>query len=415
MPETAPADTATGFDRSTVDLVGFEKALTKLGRELQAELSPADLQHLKRSERWGRFCTVLGYLTAWLAPNPLSMFALAQGLSVRWMMMHHIGHGGYDRVPGTPDRYTTRGFARGWRRWIDWLDWIDPEAWKREHNELHHVHTGQEADPDLLERNLQFIRNSNWSRSKRMGVMALLSLTWKLFYYAPTTLFELRAHREGVTNGVTGKAEHRMPRLTDFFNLFQPQVRELWTRCLLPYGVMQFVIKPGLFLALWPWLGAWAWFSVLVNTIFAELITNLHTFLVVAPNHSADDLYRFDAEPEDRAEFYLHQVIGTTNYRTGGDVNDVAHLWLNYQIEHHLWPNLPMAAYQRAQPRVEAICKEYGVPYIQESVWTRARKMLELCLGVTSMKRYEPTTEETTAADEAVAEASPVAEPQPIG
>jgi Ca2+-binding RTX toxin-like protein len=31
-------------------------------------------------------------------------------------------------------------------------------------------------------------------------------------------------------------------------------------------------------------------------------------------------------------EFYLRAVIGSTNYRTGGDANDFMHGWLNYQI-----------------------------------------------------------------------------------
>ena len=35
-------------------------------------------------------------------------------------------------------------------RYLDWLDWMLPEAWVFEHNVLHHSHTGEDADPDLL-------------------------------------------------------------------------------------------------------------------------------------------------------------------------------------------------------------------------------------------------------------------------
>ena len=32
-------------------------------------------------------------------------------------------------------------------------------------------------------------------------------------------------------------------------------------------------------------------------------------------------------------DFYLRAVIGSANFRTGGNVNDFLHGWLNYQIE----------------------------------------------------------------------------------
>jgi fatty acid desaturase len=393
-------------DLADFDFAGFDAALNELRKEVVAESSEADFKHLKRCELWGRLCTIVGYLTAWI-PNPLSAFAIAQGLSIRWMMMHHIGHGGYDHVPTTPQRYKSRFFARGWRRPLDWLDWIYPDAWNREHNTQHHVYTGQLADPDLLERNLDFIRTSSWSRPTRYLVMGLLSLTWKLFYYAPTTLQELQESR-----GQGSLKAHRLPQASDFLRIWDPRILELWTKCILPYGLTQFVLLPGLFLLAWPWTDWAPWMagSALLNTIAAEMITNFHTFLVVAPNHAGSDLYRFAVPPRGRAEFYVHQVLGTVNYRTGGNPNDIFHLWLNYQIEHHLWPNLSMTAYQRLAPRVRAVCERFGLPYIQESVWTRAKKMVDLCVGKTSMLVWEehPLYRQRAGATERALEAAEV-------
>jgi fatty acid desaturase len=62
------------------------------------------------------------------------------------------------------------------------------------------------------------------------------------------------------------------------------------------------------------------------------------------------------------------------------------HGWLNYQIEHHLWPDLPLLAYRRAQPQVRALCQRHGVPYVQESVWTRCRKAVAIIVGDASMR-----------------------------
>ncbi len=44
------------------------------------------------------------------------------------------------------------------RRARQWLDWMLPEAWSLEHNALHHYRLGEEGDPDLVQRNLQFVR-----------------------------------------------------------------------------------------------------------------------------------------------------------------------------------------------------------------------------------------------------------------
>jgi fatty acid desaturase len=107
---------------------------------------------------------------------------------------------------------------------------------------------------------------------------------------------------------------------------------------------------------------------VLVNSLMAEWLTNLHSFLVITTNHAGEDMYAFD-EPvtEGKGEFYFRQVVGSTNFRTGSDFNDFLHGFLNYQIEHHVFPDMSMLQYQRMQPAVKALCERYGVPYVQES------------------------------------------------
>ncbi len=116
------------------------------------------------------------------------------------------------------------------------------------------------------------------------------------------------------------------------------------------------------------------------------MLTNLHTFAVVGPNHSGDDLFRFTDAPKNKAERYFRQVVGSVNFRTGGDLNDWLHLFLNYQIEHHLWPDAPMRSYQWLQPRVKALCEKHGVPYVQQSVWKRIGKLTDIFVGNTRMQ-----------------------------
>merc|ERR1712194_637165 len=76
------------------------------------------------------------------------------------------------------------------------------------------------------------------------------------------------------------------------------------------------------------------------------------------------------------------------NLKDMRDINDFMHGYLNYQIEHHLWPNLSMLSYKRSQPLVKALCKSYGVPYVQENVFLRVKKTVDIMTGVSSMKFF---------------------------
>lgn len=367
-----------GFDPTMVDLEGFIAALDDLRRESVEGFSEADFVHLRKTERWGRLCTLVGYATAWIFPNPLSAALLGLGMTVRFVVMHFVGHGAYDRVPGVPERYRSTRFARGWRRFVDWLDWIDPESWKVEHNHIHHHTVGQDDDPDLMEEHMQFLRRSRLPMPLRYAAILFMASTWRLIYNAPMSQRILRHRREG------RMPERRYwPRPSHFLDLRQGEVRELWWRCLLPNGLVRYILLPALFLP----LGTWAVLSVLVNTVLGEIFSSLHIFVVLAPNHCAEDLYRFDGPPKDRREARLRQVVGTANYRCGGELNDFLHLWLNYHIEHHLWPNLPMTAYRRIQPRVRQVCETFGVPYVQQGLWQRFRKTMAISVGRSSMPR----------------------------
>ena len=58
------------------------------------------------------------------------------------------------------------------------------------------------------------------------------------------------------------------------------------------------------------------------------------------------------------------------------------------QVEHHVWPSLSMLSYQRSQPELAAICARHGVPYVQESVFTRLWKTLDIMVGRASMRPF---------------------------
>lgn len=360
-----------------VDWDAFLADLDALGRAIRADLSDADLRHFRRIARIGRAATAAGWATSWLGPNLVSAALLAQGRTTRWTTVaHHVSHGGYARLPGAAP--APRTFARGWRRLVDWLDVIDPDAWHHEHDVLHHTRLGETADPDLVEANLGWLRDAELPLPAKYAIVAALAAGWKWIYYAPNTLQELRAHETGQPRRSLRDPGTWDPRTEDG--------RHLWRRCLLPYAIVNFGLVPALFLPLGPLAVA----SSVSNSVLAEILTNLHTFAIITTNHAGDDLYAFEGPPSDRRAFLVRQILGSTNYACGDDLTDLLHGWLNYQIEHHVWPDLTLLQYRKVQPRLEALCARHGVPYVRESVWRRVRQTVDVMVGARAMRRDAP-------------------------
>jgi len=375
----------------TCDLKGFKEEIDALGKDLAAGQGEADLQHLRKILMWNRSLQLIGLATLGLFPNPLTVMCLSLATFSRWTMIgHHVCHGGYDKVDES-GRFHRFRFAVGsfYRRLVDWLDWMLPEAWNIEHNKFHHYHLNEAADPDLVEENLIELRQKTWPVAVKYAVVGFFMMTWKWFYYAPNTFSQMQldeAQRRGEEFPIK---EGERPYITIMSIAYPPKwlsTSALFLRALIPYFLWQFVITPLPLLFIF---GQQQYMYGIVNLILAELLTNVHGFLAVVTNHAGEDLYRFDTKCQARGEqFYLRQVIGSVNFRTGSDVNDFMHGFLNYQIEHHLWPALSMLSYQRAQPRVKAICKKYGVPYVQENVFIRLKKTVDIMVGNANMRRF---------------------------
>ncbi|MEV2270838.1 fatty acid desaturase family protein [Nonomuraea africana] len=79
---------------------------------------------------------------------------------------------------------------------------------------------------------------------------------------------------------------------------------------------------------------------------------------VFAPGHKGMPTLTGEA----RLDFLRRQVLTTRNVR-GGWFVDIAMGGLNYQIEHHLFPNMPTPNLRLAQPIVRAYCRRLGLPY----------------------------------------------------
>ena len=367
-------------------LAALQADLDALGKQARAETGLEDLAHYQRMQRIGRLASVVGWAFAWF-PNPLSVLLISLGRFMRWTMVaHHTTHGGYRSFKDGWPELDPKRFAQGRRRVVDWLDWIEPSAWHHEHDLLHHYKLNELDDPDLVEENLAWLRDSGLPMWVRYGVVFVGASIWRWGYYAPNTLRFLDAK-----TGRRAKVEGRFT-----WHEWDPRTRRFWrffATCLVPFVAINFVALPLLF---WP-LGWKAVACAAATSVLAEWLCNLHTFLIIVPNHAGGDLWRFDGSTHGRGDFYQRQILGTANYRTGGDANDLVHGWLNYQIEHHIWPDLSMLQYRKVAPKTREICEKHGLPYVQESVWVRAKKCVDIMVGKADMMQAQVPPREAAA------------------
>ncbi len=359
-------------------------------KETIGEATQEDFEHLLKLERWGRGSTILGFalIVSIVAFNPpsfifwilaiLAAVFIGVGNVGRWAnVAHPVLHGAYDKVPDIPYKYTKKGFASENRRYVDWLDWIRPDAWAYEHNVMHHYHLGETDDPDNVEKNLKWLHDSKIPMFLKYIIVYLFATVWKITYYAPNTLRILENK---------ARLKKNLEPTTSFdISPFTKNGLILWKDYYLPYGLFQFVFLPLLFLP----FGMGAVWTALFILVLAEVIANLWSFLVIVPNHSAGDIYQFSTPHKTQGEYYLRQIMGSVNYNTGSDLIDFAHGFLNYQVEHHLFPDKPHSFYQKMQPIVKNICKKHNLEYRQESVFKRIGMTVELMVGNTKLLRVE--------------------------
>jgi fatty acid desaturase len=83
-----------------------------------------------------------------------------------------------------------------------------------------------------------------------------------------------------------------------------------------------------------------------------------------APNHKGMPTLTNDQELD-----FLHRQVLTSRNVRGSRLVDFLLGGLNYQIEHHLFPNMPRPNLRHAQPLVRAFCQQHGIGYSEDSMF----------------------------------------------
>jgi NADPH-dependent stearoyl-CoA 9-desaturase len=244
---------------------------------------------------------------------------------------HNVMHGQWDWMRDPKIHSTT---------W-EW-DSASPAAmWKHSHNELHHTYTNVLGkDQDLGYGIMRVDEDQPWT---------IFYLVQPLTNFVNACIFQygIAAYDLQIGRYLKGKSDK---------DEFRRQGKEVLAK-VGRQGLKDYVLHPLL-------SGPSAVTTFTAN-LTANLIRNLWTHSVIMCGHFPDGVQTYEKTSivgETRGQWYLRQMLGSANI-SGGQWLHFMTGNLSFQIEHHLFPDLPSNRYQEIAPKVAELFERYGLTY----------------------------------------------------
>jgi NADPH-dependent stearoyl-CoA 9-desaturase len=330
----AITDVAAYAHLSQADLKAFGVELDAMRRDIEASRGESDRAYIRRVIAFQRFLDIAARLviagsrgkTGWA----LGTGALAAAKSIENMELgHNIGHGQWDWM-NDPEIHSST--------W-EWDMAGVSSHWRFSHNYRHHMFTNViGVDDDLGFGVLRVTRDQEWRRGYLF--QPLRNMLLAMMFEWGIAAHGLHSEHERAATGAEKSAI---------------------TRAL----IRKMAGQVGKDYVFFPALSLRRWRRTLTANVAANLLRNLWAYVVIVCGHFADGAEKFtpDAlEHETKPEWYLRQMLGTANF-DAGPVLALLSGNLCYQIEHHLFPDLPSNRYAAIAPRVRAVCASYDLPY----------------------------------------------------
>ncbi len=107
------------------------------------------------------------------------------------------------------------------------------------------------------------------------------------------------------------------------------------------------------------------WWQTLLFFILMHFIQGFILTIVFQPAHvmPTSEYPLPDKDGNMENSWAIHQMHTTTNFSPGSKIFSWYVGGLNYQVEHHLFPNICHVHYKRISSIVKETAKEFGVPY----------------------------------------------------
>ena len=145
-------------------------------------------------------------------------------------------------------------------------------------------------------------------------------------------------------------------------SLCNPKVRKPAHWIDLGSGIMHYGLCLGLPLLFWP-LSA-----VLGLYVLRTILLGYAMYVILAPGHFPAAALRTADEPRRPADFFTLQTEGTVSFRTGWFGRFLCS-GLDFQVEHHLFPNISHIHYPKISVEVQALCRKHGLQYRSYTWW----------------------------------------------
>jgi linoleoyl-CoA desaturase len=323
--------------------------LDALRKEVEESRGEADAAYIKRSIKIQRSLAAGGRITlfasafppAWVAGT--TMLGLAKIIE-NMELGHNVIHGQWDWM-NDPEIHSST--------W-EWDTTCPSEQWKHSHNYVHHKYTNIIGkDSDVGYGILRITRDQKW-HPINLGQPVYNALLATFFQYGVALHdLDLEAIRK----------RKKDPRTT------VRQLKQIGRKVARQLG-KDYVI--------FPLLTGPQFVSTLTANATANLMRNLWSYTVIFCGHFPDGAEKFTEAhlaEETPHEWYLRQMLGSANFKAGPLMAFMSGN-LCYQIEHHLFPDLPSNRYAEIAPKVQALCAKYELPYTTGSLAGQYAKTL---------------------------------------
>ena len=350
---------------TSADVESLGRELDELRQDIEQSRGEADATYIRNVIRLQRGLAAAGRVTlfaslfppAWLAGTTLlSLAKIIENMEIG----HNVIHGQWDWM-NDPEIHSST--------W-EWDMVGTSEDWKHSHNFIHHTFTNIVGkDRDVGYGLLRVTRDYRW-QPKNLAQPAIYALLALLFEYG------IAFHDIDVSSVKKGKKTKAaaMEQLGKVGRKVRRQV------------LKDFVLFPA--------LTGPAFVSTLTANATANVVRNLWSNAVIFCGHFPDGAEKFtvaEYESETHAEWYLRQMLGSANFH-GGKLMSFMTGNLNYQIEHHLFPDLPSNRYAEISVRVREICERYDIPYTTGPFLVQYAQTLRTMLKLSLPDRYLTAT-----------------------
>jgi NADPH-dependent stearoyl-CoA 9-desaturase len=339
-----------------------DEQIEELGREFDAihdevfgELGDRDRRYITSMIELHRRLAVLGRVLLFAAPVKPAWAAGTTTLSLAKILEnmeigHNVMHGQWDWM-NDPDIHSS-----SW----DWDSASTPEAWKHSHNYVHHTYTNiRGKDKDLGYEIMRIDPHQKWHPVYLLqpfyNVLLMALFEWGVAFHD----LDLEAIRKGEKSkkqlarelkGMAGKAWRQIAK--DY--IAYPAISGAIGAAAGRGGKAERLERARR-----------AFTATLAANATANVVRNVWAHAIIFCGHFPDQTYTFsqsEVEDETRGAFYVRQLLGAANIE-GSPLFHVLSGNLGYQVEHHLYPDMPSTRYAEIAPRVKAICERYELPY----------------------------------------------------